>query len=257
MKPNYDPYKHFCQVYEKEIKEQFKTIFDLKANDAPKYPLYIQHTTIKTDMSDNYAVIRHFRNMFEIVKISDLFEGREVIDVGVGFGGSYYPIKFGNPKKIIAIDPFEENIELARKLGYDECQKAGWEEANFPAGSVVFLRGTWLPDFEPFLKKLQEHNVCDIVIIQSFLTLESDYTYRSITNFVTEDIISRWSYDRPIVLCKVPTIGELIRLARAYNYGLMMRSSSNRDGQKVYKKGTTEQYSDYARYTLHFSKIGE
>jgi len=255
VKPNYNPCRHFYQKYKVEIDAQFKTMFDLKINDSPKYDYFIQHNTIRVGMSDKLTVFSHIKNMLEIVKISNIFEGREVVDVGVGFGGSYLPIKFGNPTKIIGVDPFEENIELARNLGYDECHMMGWEDYVFPNASVVFLRGNWLPDYEPFFKRLQEHNVCDVIIIQHLLPLDLINTYHYMYNDVTPETICRWSYNQVIDVAKMPSIGELIRLALTYQYGLVSKKSVYREGKNIYKKDEVERSQNQVKYILHFSKV--
>lgn len=220
---NYDPFEDFKQKFSEQVRLQFKTIYDLKTNDSPNYEANVQHPTLRADKSDRYTFIRHIRNMKEVIEVSDLFEGREVIDVGCGFGGCYYPLRFGNPSKLIAIDPFKENIELAKELGYDECHQFGWEEYTFPKYSVAFLRGILVPEYEVFFKKMQEEDVTDIIFIHGFITTQLCCHAHMFHNPIQNGKINRWLFNRPTDYI-FPSIGEVRRIASNYNFGLVSKN---------------------------------
>lgn len=259
MRSNYDPYRHFRELYGKQLKKQFDTIFDLKENDSKKYDMFHQHSILRTSKSQRFSVLRQLRSCYEIIKLTDLFEGRYVYDVGSGFGSSYYALRFGKPKKLIAVDPYKENIDIAKQLGYDESFVDCWENYSFDSGSLVFFKGVHAPDFHEFFKRMQDCNVTDIIIMGTWFVnsyLENTYWFRKIENPNLEN--SRWTYNRPVELYRVPSIGELMRLANICNYGLSYKEpTNNRQGDVIFKKTEIEKNLDLVHYILHFSKIGE
>jgi hypothetical protein len=251
---NYNPIHHFLQSNRENISKQFETIFFLKATDSPKYRSILQHGVILTEVSDRYTVIKHLKEMCVTSSISHLFEGRVVVDVGVGFGASYYPIKFGNPKSIIAVDPYLENLQIANELGYDECCQTGWEDYKFPAASLVFCKGNMLPSYARFFKKLAEDKVTDIIIIQKFLPNTLPYTYNFDYDISGDSDNCRWTYNYPVVR-SIPSITELIRLANASGFGLCFKRPLHTNGKNVLKKEKIEQIIEMVKYLIHFSKV--
>jgi len=238
---NYDPKRDFFDQYSKELNAHIEMILEYK-NSANHLaiPRHVQHGTINLRSSDQHTRFCHNRSMLDLVPHSHLFERRRVIDIGVGFGGMYYPIRFGRPKKIIALDPFVENLELIKDLGYDEFSPVGWEDHKFLPGDFAFIRRTWLTDWRAFSKAMCDQRVTDILIIQDFLDLPLDDVYQHID--VGETVVCRWTYDKPIKILLTPTISEIIKIFREYDYALMHQSSRAKHPFKRI-------------FTLHFTRV--
>ena len=131
----------------------------------------------------------------------------------------------------------------------------GWEDYTFPSGSLVFIRGNWLPDYDPFFSKLQQENVTDIVIIQYVLPLNLTHTYQYIYDPVTKDNICRWSYNQEVKLAKMPSLGEIKRLGSVYKYGLCSAKPIHRNGFESCKTEDLKKHLDQITHILHFSKV--
>ena len=213
---NYDPKRDFFDQYSKELNAHMEMILEYKhsANHLA-IPLGVQHGTIDLRSSDQHTRFCQNRSM-------------------------YYPIRFGLPKKIIALDPFVENLELVKDLGYDEFSPVGWEDHKFLPGDFAFIRRTWLPDWRAFSKAMCDQRVTDILIINEFLDIPLEGVYEHVN--MREPVVCRWTYSKPLKVLLMPTISEIIKIFTEYDYVLMHQSSRAKHPFKRI-------------FTLHFTRV--
>ena len=234
----YSTVVNFIEKNKTNIEKQWNLIEALQKVDSPNYPTSLQIPSLRTDWPAFKRFYRHAKSMVSILKWVDLIKGRRVIDVGSGFGSAYYPLRFANAKEIIAIDPFEENIELIADLGYDGCFLAGWEDFEFLPGDLIWVRLSAMPDYHAFGKRMHDCGVSDMLISDAFPDLPGDENlYKKIT--LDQPSKSRWIYNQQLDHYYIPTLETIYKQYRDIGYDLSSKE----------RWAITQ---DTIQYTLHF-----
>lgn len=213
---NYDPARDFFKSKRNEILSQIKLMLQVK--HQCKFPFGVGNIT----KSDAFTFFRQCRNLRYLLRWHDVFANKKVLDFGAGIGAAYHGLRFCDPKKLIALEPNLENCYFIKQyFHYDEIIQKGWQEYDFSDCEVVFIRNVTIEDWEELAKKLYKSNVNEIVLIERFVKTEDVDVYAEDWLVGETWTPGRFTYDRLIQSCKIPSVGAIRGIFYDQGYTLM------------------------------------
>ena len=227
---NYDPVREFFKTKRKEIKSQVKLIIDVK--HQCKLPFGVGNIT----KSDSFTFFRHCRNLRYLLRWHDVFKDKKVLDFGAGIGAAYHGLRFCDPKKLVALEPNSKNCAIIKEhYKYDEIIQQGWQEYDFRDSEVVFIRNVTIENWEELAKKLFIAGVKDIILIERFVDTEQIDVYADDWLVGETWTPGRFTYDRLIHSCKIPSVGMIRGIF--YEQGFELVNDDIYPGQKDFTIG--------------------
>lgn len=207
-------WRAFLTAYKGQLIAQIRMLLDIKKNIDPQVHVEAVMGMVNPEFNDFGTSRRFLKSCYQLMPLVDVFKDRVVCDVGTGIGAAVYPLIYSQPEKLIGIDPFLPNIDICSQLGYDHLYLSTWQKYTFEPGSLLFLRGCWLPDYRIFFDKIAKDGVTDVIITNMFVDAGYDLgpnmdLYAKI-NFDFETS-NRWAYNESVDNVIIPSISLLDR----------------------------------------------
>ena len=214
----------------------------LKVKHECRFPFGVGNIT----KSDYFTFYRQCRNLRYLLRWHDVFKDKKVLDFGAGIGAAYHALRFCEPKKLSALEPNKENCDfIMENFGYDEIIDKGWQEYYFNDSEVVFIRNVTIENWEILAQKLFNAGVDEIILIERFVNTEDVYIFSE--DWLVGDVWTpgRFTYDRFIQSCPIPSIGKIRGIFYENGYQLI--------NDDVYaNQGSSDNLITY--FSLHFKK---
>jgi len=212
----YDPVRDFFKKKRSDIIGQINLMLALK--HKCRFPFGVYNIT----KSDAFTFFRHCRELRYLLRWHEVYRRKRVLDFGAGIGAAYHGLRFCEPTELVALEPNADNCDFIEKhFAYDNIIKKCWQEHDFQDCDVVFIRNGAIEDWSQLADKLYSAGVEEIVLIEHFVNTD-DHTIYSADWLVGDTWTpGRFTHDRLIQRCFIPSIGNIRGVFYEIGYDLM------------------------------------